>query len=244
MKLKILDLNIWNYGEWEYRKPKIIQFIKKHNPDVITFQEIRDDVKFNKKGDNQAKQLKRKLNYPYYAFYAVTDKRKEKPEEYKRYSIEGTAVLSKFPISKITKLPLKKHPKDIHYCGNLFVKINAKEKFNLVVVHFSNNSLFSKLHLMETLKQIKAKKIKPIIVGDFNFWKTGLLNKLIKKDYLNSFEYKKYVSYPQTEKEYYPSPPIRWTLDYILIPKEFKFKSLKCEGKVSDHRALIAEIEI
>lgn len=233
--LKILNLNIWNYNKWKERKPKIIKFIKKENPDIVTFQEIRDDIEFNKKGDNQAKQLNRGLNFPYYAFYQTTDKRKERPEKYKHYCIEGTALLSKFPILKIERELLKKQPDDRYTCGNLYVKIKANKIVDIVVVHFSNSDLFSKLHLIETLKQIRKKKIKPIIIGDFNMWRQNWLNKLTKKDYQSSIKYKKYISYPHNN----------WTLDYILIPKNLKFKSFKCTGKgLSDHRVLIAEVEI
>ena len=42
------------------------------------------------------------------------------------------------------------------------------------------------------------------------------------------------------------SYPIRkWTLDYVLIPKKYKFKSFECMGKgLSDHKALVTEVEI
>src|SRR3989344_6528388 len=141
--LKLLNLNLWNYNSWKERRPKIINSIKKENPDIITFQEVRDDIEFNKKGDNQAKQLNKELGYPYYAFYPVTDKRKESPEKYAHYCIEGTAALSKFPILKIEKEKLKKHPKDRYTCGNLYVKIKDIEIIDLLVVHFSNSDLFS-----------------------------------------------------------------------------------------------------
>jgi endonuclease/exonuclease/phosphatase family metal-dependent hydrolase len=231
--LKIINLNIWNYTNWEERKPKIIEFIKKQNPDIIAFQEIRDDIQFNKKGDNQAKQINKELNYPYYAFYPVTDKRKERPEKYNHYCIEGTAVLSKLKILKIEREKLKKHTDDRYTCGNLYVKIKAENIIDFLVVHFSNSDLFSKLHLIETMKQIKKKKIKPIIVGDFNMRHTNWLKKLTGIDYTNSFSFKKYISYPTR----------KWVLDYIVIPKHFKFKSFKCTGEgLSDHKALVAEV--
>src|SRR3989344_9682137 len=106
--MKILNLNLWNYNNFDSRKSKIIKFIKKNNPDLVTLQEVRDDIKFNKKGNNQAKQLNRELNYPYYEFYPVTDKRKERPKKYKNYCIEGIAILSKFPILKVERKKLKK----------------------------------------------------------------------------------------------------------------------------------------
>jgi endonuclease/exonuclease/phosphatase family metal-dependent hydrolase len=235
MILKIFNLNLWNYTDWKQRKPKIIRIIKKYNPDTIIFQEIRDDVRFNKKGDNQLKQLNRALRYPHYAFYQVTDKRKGFPEKYKQYCVEGTGILSRFPILKIERKQLKKHKDDKYICGNLYARIKAEKPVDIVAVHFSNTDLFSKLHLIETLKYIKAKKIKPIIIGDFNMWRQNVLHKLTGKDYKSSIKLKKYLSYPIR----------KWTLDYILIPKEFEFKSLKClNEKLSDHRALLAEVEI
>jgi len=235
MKLKILNLNIFNYVDFEKRKPRIIQFIRKHNPDIITFQEIRDDVVFNKKGDNQAKQLNRELHYPYYAFCSVTDKRKERPERYKRYCIEGSALLSKFPIIKAEKKQLKQQKEDIHAHGILYARIKAEKIVDIAVIHFSNNNLFSLLHLIETMKYLKKRKLKPIMAGDFNMYHSDWLDELTEEDYKSSMNFRKYISYPHN----------KYTLDYILIPKKFRFKSFRCEGKgLSDHKALIAEIEI
>jgi len=233
--VKIFNLNLWNYTNWEERKPKILESINKHNPDIITLQEVRDDPKFNKKKENQAKILKRELNYPYHAFYAVTNKHKERPEKYKTYCIEGTAVLSKFPILKVEKIKLQKHKSDRYTCGNLQVKIKAEKVIDLIIVHFSNNDYFSLLQLIETLKDIRNKKLKPIIVGDFNIIDSYVLINLTNEEYFNSFKFKKYISFP-SKKE---------TLDYILIPKKFKFKKLNClEENLSDHRALVAEINL
>jgi len=234
--MKLLNLNIYNYNNWEKRKSKIIKFIKKHNPDIIALQEIRDDIKFNKKGDNQAKQLKRELDYPYYSFYSITDKRKERPGKYKRFCREGMAILSKYPIVSSKGVTLKKHKDDRYTCGFLQVKLKLKnKKVDLFNLHFSNSSYFSLLHLLETLKYIEKEKIKPILVGDFNMYESDVLHSLTKEKFTSSMKYKKYMSYPIR----------KWTLDYVLIPKKYKFKSFECGGKgLSDHKALIAEIKI
>jgi len=233
--MKILNLNIWNYNIWKDRKPKIISAIKKYNPDIIALQEVRDDVEFNKKGDNQMKEINQELKYPYGVFYPVTDKQKERPDKYKNYCIEGTAVLSKFPLIKIETKKLKKHKDDRYTCGNLCVRIKAEKIIDLIVVHFSNSNYFSLLHLLETLKYTKAKKITPIIVGDFNMIDSYVLHDLTEGEYKSSLNFKNYISYP----------PANYTLDYILIPKNFKFKSFQCLGDdLSDHKALLAEIEV
>lgn len=235
MGLKILNFNLWNYTNYETRKPEVIKLIKEKNPDVVILQEVRDDIQFNKQGDNQAKQLNRELKFPYYEFYAITDKRKERPEKYKQYCIEGTAVLSKFPITKVEKYQLQKQSEDRYTCGNLYVQLKAKKLIDVIVVHFSNTDLFSLLHMLETLRWIKKKKFKPIIVGDFNIRHSEWLHDLIEGEYLSSMKYKKYLSYP----------PANYTLDYILLPKGFSFKTFEClEENVSDHRALYAEIRV
>tara|TARA_Y100000310_G_scaffold343922_1_gene453949 strand:- start:1773 stop:2492 length:720 start_codon:yes stop_codon:yes gene_type:complete len=231
--IKILNLNLWNYSNWENRERKIVRFIKKHDPDVVVLQEVRDDIKLNKKGDNQARQLNRDLGFPHYAYYSVTDKRKERPEKYKTYCREGSAILSKFPILKINRKKLQKHKDDRYTCGNLHVKIKANKVIDIINVHFSNSSYFSLLHLLETLKYTKEKKIKPIIVGDFNIIDSYVLHDLTEEEYVSSMKFKKYLSYP----------PANYTLDYVLIPKNYKFKSFKCTGRgLSDHMALITEI--
>src|SRR3989344_7733486 len=210
MELKMLNLNIWKYNKWNERRPKIVKFIKKHNPDVVALQEVRDDIQFNKKGDNQAKQLNRELNYPYYAFYPVTDKQRERPEKYKNYCIEGTAILSKFPIIKVERKKLQKHKQDRYTCGNLYIKIKAEKIIDLIIVHFSNSNYFSLLHLLETLKDVKKRGIKPIIIGDFNIIDSYVLHELTENEFHSSLKFKKYVSYPAKNE----------TLDYILIPKK------------------------
>jgi endonuclease/exonuclease/phosphatase family metal-dependent hydrolase len=235
MKLKILNLNLWNYNSWEERKPKIVEFIKEHDPDVVVLQEVRDDLQFNEKGDNQAEQLNKELKYPHLLFYPVTDKRKERPEKYKVECTEGTAVLSKFAFTKTEEKMLKKEKEDRYWCGNLYFQIDAEKPVDFVAVHFSPNEIFSMLHLKETLKYIEDKNIKPIIIGDFNIIKSENLHELISEDYVSSMQYKKYLSYP----------PGNFTLDYIVIPKEFEFDSLDCVGTdISDHKALVAEAEI
>lgn len=233
--VKIFNLNLWNYTKFEERKQNILDLIRKHDPDIIVLQEVRDDIKFNKKGDNQAKQLNRELKYPYLEFCQTTDKQKERPEKYTSYCIEGSAILSKFPIIKAEHIKLTKQPDDRYSCGNLYVRIKAEKEIDIVAVHFSNSNLFSLLHLIETLKWIKKKDIKPIIVGDFNMYHPNWIDDLTEEEYLSSFRYKTYLSYP----------PANYNLDYILIPKSYKFKTFEClQEDVSDHKALVAEVTL
>ncbi len=72
MITKIFDLNLWNYNNFEERKPHIVEAIKIHDPDIIAFQEVRDDLRFNSKGYNQARQLNTKLGYEFMTFMNPT----------------------------------------------------------------------------------------------------------------------------------------------------------------------------
>lgn len=228
--MKILNLNIWNYHNFKERKPKIIKFIRKHNPDIVTLQEVRDDLQFNRKGYNQAKQLQEKLGYPFCSFMKTMDVNKVNKTPKNLPCFEGVAILSKFPMTKIVKKKLKKHQKDEYTRGILHARINDKD---IIVVHFSPNDLFSKLHLKETLKYAKQKRIKPIIIGDFNIRKKQILKLFLPKNYISSSNIKKYISYM----------PAKYTLDYIIVHRNLHFKSFSCIGTgLSDHKALLAEI--
>jgi endonuclease/exonuclease/phosphatase family metal-dependent hydrolase len=227
--MKILNLNLWNYNNWEERKPLIADFIEKRNPDIITMQEVRDDLRFNPKGNNQAKQINNLLNYPYFKFIKTMDVNKvnnlDNPPCY-----EGLAVLSKHPIIKSQKFALKKHPEDKFTRAILWVKI---KDLDLINVHYSPDDLFSKLHLEETLEFAKRNNIRPVIIGDFNIRHPNIVEEVIGTEYVSTRSLKKYISYP----------PAEYTLDYALVPKGIELKSFSCVGNnISDHKSLIIEI--
>jgi endonuclease/exonuclease/phosphatase (EEP) superfamily protein YafD len=100
-------------------------------------------------------------------------------------------------------------------------------------VHFSPGDIFGELHLRETLFFAKKNRIKPIIVGDFNITDKNLVDQIMGEDYKSSASIKNYVSHPETGR----------TIDYAVIPKDYNFKSVICDGDgLSDHKALIVEI--
>lgn len=231
--MKILNLNLWNYNDFDERKSKIIKFIQKHNPDIVTFQEVRDDLRFNTKGNNQAKQLNKILGFKHFIFRKTMDVNKVNNTPNNPNCFEGVAILSNIPILKIKKKKLIQHHDDKFTRGILSVKIKNSKLKDIFVVHYSPNDLFSKLHLQETLDYAKKLNINPLIIGDFNVRYPKIIYDLIDKNYACSRQIKRYVSYP----------PARYTLDYFLIPKKIKLKSFDCLGSnISDHKALLLEI--
>ncbi|MFC1698318.1 endonuclease/exonuclease/phosphatase family protein, partial [Nanoarchaeota archaeon] len=188
---------------------------------------VRDDLRYNKKGNNQANQLNKILGYKHCHFIKTMDVNKvNKTNNPSCY--EGLAVLSNVPIINYKRIKLKKHSEDKYSRAILSVKF---DNINIFIVHYSPDDLFSRLHLQETLDY--AKKIKPLIIGDFNIKDPHTISELIDGDYIISTEIKKYVSYPSENI----------TLDYFLIPKKIKIKSFKCIGSnISDHKAFVLEI--
>lgn len=231
-KITLLTLNIQNYYNFDERKPKIITLIKKYNPDIVAFQEIRDDRSKNEAGMNQLQQLTSELNFPYSTFLVTMDINKVKNITGKPICHEGLALCSKFPFLT-EEIILKKHPKDRHTRKILVGQITIDHRSHAIfVVHFSPDNLFAQLHAEETLNY--AKQIQPIIIGDFNMLSKEAQQLAEKNNYTSSAQFQ-YNSYPTDNCSY----------DYIFIPKQFSFLKFECiKETVSDHNALFAEIKL
>jgi endonuclease/exonuclease/phosphatase family metal-dependent hydrolase len=238
MKIKLLTLNIWRYdGDWKKREPKIIDFIEKENPDFIFLQEVFDDSRYNKLGNNQALQLNSKLKFKN-VIYNIAEKLKtEHKQKIKVPVFDGLACFTNNEILKINNIKLKKRKEDRHFriIQRIESKINGK-RLLFYHTHFSNRDDWAIFHLKETLNKAKKEKIHPIILGDLNIINTLDLSNTTKKDYSNSYIFKKYNSFPKKKE----------TLDYILIPKRnFKFVDVKCnKNSLSDHNPLLSIIEL
>jgi endonuclease/exonuclease/phosphatase family metal-dependent hydrolase len=241
MQLKILTLNIWGYnGNWKERAINIVKLITKENPDVVFMQEVRDDRRRNKKGNHQGAIINSKVQYPYANTAFVERIVRENKRDVKAKVYEGKLFLSKYPILKSTNIYLKKQIDDKHKRAvqQITLKIEGK-KIDFWNIHYSNRDDWSKLHLEETMR---LKMNHPtILAGDFNIQIHAgstfpeFANNTINRTHRNSYNFKKYVSYPGGNV----------VLDYILIPKRYRFLKVKCTGKkVSDHRAVVATIEI
>lgn len=231
--LKILNLNIHNYHDFEERKIKIVNLIKRYDPEIITFQEVRDDWSKNKPEFDQAKQLNEFLNYKYSCFIHIMDVNKVKKLENKLPSFEGSAILSKYPFD-YEGIKLKKAEGDKHDRKILKAKFNIEnEEIEMFVVHFSCSDFFATLHSKETMEFAKEKK--PIIIGDFNIKYPEEIRELAKlNNYKSSLIYD-YISFPNDNCSY----------DYVFIPPKYNFLEFVCDlEKVSDHRALFVKIKL
>jgi len=232
MRLKLLNINIWNYHDFDTRKPKIIALIKKYDPDVVVFQEIRDDRSKNKIGEHQLVQLNQELKYPYSYFLPVQDFREKEKKLHE--CIEGLGICSKYPFeTNATTLKKQKDDKFTRKVLHASVHVNNMV-LNIHNVHFSPNDVFARLQLEEVLK-MQENKMKSIIVGDLNYAHPDIIANLAEKNGFIASSHFNYVSYPDDDCSY----------DYILLSHDMTFGTFVCvQEKVSDHRALYAEITL
>lgn len=244
MILKVLTLNIWRYFEWEKRKEKVINFLKKQNADIVLLQEAAYDERLKKKWKNQVDEINSQLKYKDSRLSKLADMAKwnGQPISWKMYY--GLGILSKYPIKhhKLIILPHVKEKKDFGFTHATLE--TAKGDIDIINVHFENTDEGSKKHLKLTLEYCKKKKICPIIAGDFNSLITKNVLDLADKDYFISYKIKKYKSFPPTPFSHNKVPV---TLDYILAHKSlFRMKTINCfeNSDISDHKPMIAEVEI
>lgn len=226
--MKITSLNLAGYKKWSEREGPILEYLESTQSDLVFFQE----VKFNSEISvlNEASLISSKLKVPYeYKQSAISRIYISSEGEESR---EGLSVLSRYPIVDSEILVLKKRDDDKHtrIVQNVDVLISGVlQKFSNV--HFSNND-YSDEQLEEVLKVAEGRQEKRIVVGDFNIFDIDTVGHLFFEDYTVSTSVSQYISFPSEAV----------TLDYILIPKVYEFKSLSVGENLSDHNALTFEI--
>lgn len=228
--MKLTTLNLQGFVDWQARKPHIIAYLKKVDPDVILFQEVVFIPTISP--FNQVQLLNQELGYPY-EHSAVT--RLQPSHEYETFR-EGLAMLSKYPVAKSDTVVLKQEEGDEH--NRIIQMVNVIKDdmlFLLANVHFSltDDQDFATAHLKETLEIIANKDEERIIAGDFNMDHLEDLSALWSDQYTATTK-TPYVSYPAMNKRN----------DYVLLPKPFEFKSISVSGSdLSDHCAVTVEID-
>lgn len=229
--MKLTTLNLEGFTDWKNREPKIVEYLRATDPDIIFFQEVVFIPEVSP--FNQVQLLNQKLGYPY-EHSAVT--RLQPSHRYHTFR-EGLSMLSKHPINKSDTIVLKKEFDDEHNRIIQLVDVTFHgELVQLANVHFSLTDVtdFATAHLKETLAIIAAKKEERIIAGDFNMDYLEDLSDIWSGQYKATVKIP-YVSYPLMHKRN----------DYVLVPKLFSFATLSTSGDaLSDHRALTVQIDV
>lgn len=231
MKIKLTSLNLQAFDRWDERKPRILNYLKDTDSDVVVFQEAVFIPTIS--SHNQAQLLNQDLNYPY---EMSTISRLQESHKYSVYR-EGLALISKYHIRSSDTLILKKAEGDEHNRILQLVDVWIDGTIvRIAHVHFSITDItdYATPHLEETLSILKARNEKRIIIGDFN------LTHLEESSYLWGDEY-----IASTEVPYITYPSMGKRTDYALIPKEYTFIDIAVSGDdLSDHRALTVVIKM
>lgn len=234
--LKIMTINMWRYHDWEQRKETIVALINEQQPDCIVLQEVLTNHAFSDFPSSDY--IAEACGYAYSAFTPTlvrTDSKDQNGERTQRAS-EGQAILSRFPIKKVESYYLKLYPEYPEEKAVMLCKIATDDgDIDIINVHFANSEV-AYAQLDELLQLVEARKLKPIIAGDFNIY--DLAHYKAKSPTLQRYqissELENYVSYPDDND----------SLDYIVADSSmFVLQDVTChEAYVSDHRALSATI--
>lgn len=230
MKLTLTSLNLQGFEHWDERSPKILNYLRDVDADMVLFQEAVFLPSVSP--HNQAQLLNQDLHYPY---EMSTISRLQKGAEFPIYR-EGLAAITKYPITSSDTLILKKAEGDEHNRILQLIDIRVGEELIRVGhIHFSITDYvdYATPHLIETLEILHARNEKRILLGDFNLTHLEETSHLWSDEYVASTSVP-YITYPSMNKR----------TDYALIPKEYAFASISVsEDGLSDHRALTIEIE-
>lgn len=231
---KLLTLNIWGYRDWAQRKDSITALINRLSPDVVALQEVQLD--FSISPFSQADYIAKECIFPYVVYTpGIRHERERNIKSFTTGLSHGIALLSKFPITQVEQYLLAQGEDFREPCALLFADILTDEgRLDICNVHFGNTDKESDLHIRELMAVCDARKSQPVLLGDFNvFDLREYVNNNVLRNYVASIEVEEYISIPKNNG----------TLDYIVIPKGYSFRSVECpEDYVSDHRAVYAEI--
>lgn len=224
---------------------KIVELIDKHNPDVVTLQEI-DQYSVLSGGFNQFEFIDKKLNYDFKFFSpscSVTILGK-------RIFVSGNAIFSKYPLENCESVNFNfSFPTERQGFVVADIKLSQGKKITIVSVHLvwidwmrlsSKSSRAHQLNLVE--KVVLKRKNSAIIAGDMNCDFIGKEKSL--KFFANRLNLKVYDPESKnlnTNPSWNPTKRIDW----ILCSKEVDFISYQSiPDKVSDHLAVFANLSI
>lgn len=231
--ISIFTLNLWSYYDFDSRKPKIIKFLKKNDPDIVFLQEVQINQEFSP--FSQVELIKKFLpNYKYSIHSTIYLKHFERGKRLKVPVQHGMAILSKYPILNSFEYFLAQENNESEPRSILCFDVDIKEKsYYFANIHFTNTEQTAKNELVEFLKFIHSRGEKRILAGDFNLFDLPKYSD-IYVGYRLSYNFKNYLSYPNDNG----------CLDYVLMPDNFEFKDLELsEPGLSDHKGVSVKIQ-
>lgn len=231
--ISIFTLNLWRYYDFDSRKPKIIKFLKKNDPDIIFLQGVQINQAFSP--FSQVELIKKFLpSYKYSIHSTIYLKHFERGKRLKVPVQHGMAILSKYPILNSFEYFLAQENNESEPRSILCFDVDIKEKlYYFANIHFTNKEQTAKNELVEFLKFIHSRGEKRILAGDFNLFDLPKYSD-IYVGYRLSYNFKNYLSYPNDNG----------CLDYVLMSDNFEFKDLRLsESGLSDHKGVFVKIK-
>lgn len=252
MTIKIISLNLWWGGNLF---PRIIEFLREHDADVVLLQEVHDaHDPMLKDRFRSMDVLKKELGYPYQDFaQALILKLPEGRMP------SGNAVLSKFPITdrSVTFVfdATQQEYLDVPEQWPIFPRVlqHAKLKtpaheLNVFNMHGvwdlagDNPSPQRRVMIERTLKAMEGKP-NVILAGDTNATTGNPLLRDIEKEYTSVFggELKSTFNMRHKDKPGYATAAV----DHMYVSPELKVVSKSCpDVDVSDHLPLVVTVEL
>lgn len=245
--IKIISLNIEKDRHFEKHK----KFFLDEKADIICFQEIfKEDIE----------KYKKLLKMNYFCFSPmVYSKSFINPT---KTSLQGIAILSKYEIKSFEDFDIFEIQKKRKFVTNpvefknmnrqhwklLFISANIKNKiYNIITTHAPVTKRgdyiteFQRKYF-KNLKNILKNKDSFILTGDFNTSRKAELFRDLASIYICNIPKKYKTSIDnKIHREGYKN--IQHVVDGFFTTKDIKVKKIKYQDGVSDHFAVVAEIE-
>ncbi len=206
----------------------IVNVIKKYNPDIISLNEVYNDV-CEKITVNQSQYIANKLGYKYYFFGQTIT--------LDNGILYGNAIISKYPIKnpEIIAIPDPAIKDEKVYYESRNIIYSQIDKYNVFVTHFGLAKKEQENAFYILRNSIKNKQ-NIIIMGDFNIDEHNMIT--INENIINSAKYIKECSFT------YPSLNPSVKIDYIFLSDDISINTAQIgQDIVSDHLPVIVNVD-
>jgi len=245
--IKILTWNIWNYNQWEARKPYLAECINEINADIVALQEVRYNYL---QGPHQALELAENLEG-----YTMA----VQPAAVETHHWEGLAILSKYPITRVNYWGLSRDPKDLEDAPHQRIVLGVEvDCAGVPMCLFNSHWSLSQVARIRTAQEalgfmevFARANDRTILMGDFNAEPHEEAIKVIKESNLgltDSWE----KLHGDVHGGTWEIPSLKERLDYIFHGKGLSLVSCERVGLEpnqagvypSDHVGLVAEFRL
>ncbi|MBI3486184.1 endonuclease/exonuclease/phosphatase family protein [Candidatus Daviesbacteria bacterium] len=252
MRVKVISLNVWNGGEFFER---IVDFVKKENPDIVALQEVYDGRPESLEKKHRTRtELKKSLNFLYESYapaYLETLSFGQIPS--------GNLVLSKFPITKSDSFFYDIPFRTRTYTGKVEEGLNTPRNLQYCLIEVKNTqiNLFNTQGIWGTdgldnerrlkMADLIVSKIKDksnvILCGDSNVTQKTQTILKIEKYLKNVFKGELNSTFNLKIKK--GGAFAKAVVDILMISPNIKVLEHSCPNTdISDHLPLVATLEI